>query len=173
MCILQLLFISGNLTMSSVTYLHLELVADVAAIKLRADQFEFPVKQCLSVPVLVADEVQDLLVVGHGVDTWDTEGVTWKGEWNSIIRGVTCEQSRYQNPVPVMTRPRLEELISRPRCCRWVTSTSRPSCSPSSSSPTTVTSHVSRLCMISSDTTVSWTEGTIERRKTNMIIIVL
>lgn len=76
MCILQLLFISGNLTMSSVTYLHLELVADVAAIKLRADQFEFPVKQCLSVPVLVADEVQDLLVVGHGVDTWDTEGVT-------------------------------------------------------------------------------------------------
>lgn len=60
--------------------------------------------------------------------------------------------------VPVMTRPRLEELISRPRCCSWDTSSSRLSCSPSSSSPTTVTSQVSKLCMISSDTTVSWTK---------------
>lgn len=60
-----------------------------------------------------------------------------------------------------MARPRLEELISRPCCCSWDTSSSRLSCSPSSSSPTTVTSHVSRLCMISSDTTVSCTEWRI------------
>lgn len=67
--------------------------------------------------------------------------------------------------IPVMTRPRLEELISRPRCCSWDMSTSKLSCSPSSSSPTIVTSHVSRLCMISSDTTVSWAEWTTEETR--------
>lgn len=64
-----------------------------------------------------------------------------------------------------MTRPRLEELISRPCCCSWDVSSSRLSCSPSSSSPTTVTSQVSRLCMISSDTTVSWTECRTETKE--------
>lgn len=49
------------------THLHLEVVADVAAVELGAEQFEFPVKQRRRVPVPVADQVQNLLVVGHGV----------------------------------------------------------------------------------------------------------
>lgn len=48
-------------------YLHLEVIADVAAVEFRADQFELPVEESLCVPVLVADEVQHLLVVGHAV----------------------------------------------------------------------------------------------------------
>lgn len=48
-------------------YLDLEVVADVAAVEFRADQLELPVEESLGVPVLVADEVQDLLVVGHAV----------------------------------------------------------------------------------------------------------
>lgn len=56
------------------TYLDLKVVADVATIEFRADQFKFPVKESLGVPVLVTDKVQDLLVVGHGVHTWTTEG---------------------------------------------------------------------------------------------------
>lgn len=55
------------------TYLDLKVVADVATIEFRADQFKFPVKESLGVPVLVTDKVQDLLVVGHGVHTWTTE----------------------------------------------------------------------------------------------------
>lgn len=81
-------------------------------------------------------------------------------------QSVAAALSSFQS-VPVITRPRLEELISRPCCCSWDTSSSKLSCSPSSSSPTTVTSHVSRLCMISSDTTVSWTEYTRERQIQN------
>lgn len=55
------------------SYLNLEVIADVATVELRADQLEFPVEKSLGVPVLVTDEVQDLLVVGHGVHTWKTE----------------------------------------------------------------------------------------------------
>lgn len=49
------------------SYLHLEVIADISTVELRADQLEFPVKQSLCVPVFVADKVQELLVVGHGV----------------------------------------------------------------------------------------------------------
>lgn len=58
--------------MNDPSYLNLEVVADVAAVELGADQLEFPVKKSLGVPILVTDEVQDLLVVGHGVHTWNT-----------------------------------------------------------------------------------------------------
>lgn len=54
------------------SYLNLEVVADVATVEFRADQLEFPVKERFGVPVLVADEVQDLLIVGHSVHTWKT-----------------------------------------------------------------------------------------------------
>lgn len=58
------------------SYLDLEVVADVAAVELGADQLELPVEQSLRVPVLVADQMQDLLVVGHGVDACsNTESV--------------------------------------------------------------------------------------------------
>lgn len=50
------------------THLHFELVADVAPVELRADQFELPVEQRHRVPVPVADQVQNLLVVSHGVN---------------------------------------------------------------------------------------------------------
>lgn len=50
-------------------YLHFEIVADVATVEFGADQFELPVEESLRVPVLVADEVQDLLVVDHAVHT--------------------------------------------------------------------------------------------------------
>lgn len=50
-------------------YLHFEIVADVATVEFGADQLELPVEESLRVPVLVADEVQDLLVVGHAVHT--------------------------------------------------------------------------------------------------------
>lgn len=63
---------SVNVT-NAQTYLDLKVVADVATIEFRADQFKFPVKESLGVPVLVTDKVQDLLVVGHGVHTWTTE----------------------------------------------------------------------------------------------------
>ena len=49
------------------SYLDLEVIADVATVEFRADQFEFPVKESLCVPVLVMDKMQDLLIVGHGV----------------------------------------------------------------------------------------------------------
>ncbi len=55
------------------SYLDLEVIADVATVQFRADQFEFPVKQSLGVPVLVADKMQDLLIVGHGVHTCNTQ----------------------------------------------------------------------------------------------------
>lgn len=57
------------------SYLDLEAVADVATVELGADQLEFPVKESLGVPVLVADQVQDLLVVGHGVHAWNTRNL--------------------------------------------------------------------------------------------------
>lgn len=50
-----------------ISYLHLEIIADISTVELRADQFEFPVKQSLCVPVLVTDKMQELLIVGHGV----------------------------------------------------------------------------------------------------------
>lgn len=53
-------------------YLDLEVIADVATVEFGADQLELPVKEGLCVPVLVTDEMQDLLVVGHGVHTCDT-----------------------------------------------------------------------------------------------------
>lgn len=49
------------------SYLHLEIIADVSTVELRADQFKFPVKQSLCVPVLVMDKMEELLIVGHGV----------------------------------------------------------------------------------------------------------
>lgn len=55
------------------SYLDLEVVADVATVEFRADQFEFPVEESLCVPVLVTDKMQDLLIVGHGVDTWNIQ----------------------------------------------------------------------------------------------------
>lgn len=55
------------------SYLDLEVIADVATVEFGADQFEFPVKESLGVPVLVTDKMQDLLVVGHGVHTWNTQ----------------------------------------------------------------------------------------------------
>lgn len=55
------------------SYLDLEVIADVATVEFRADQLEFPVKESLCVPVLVTDEMQDLLVVGHGVHTWNIQ----------------------------------------------------------------------------------------------------
>lgn len=55
------------------SYLNLEVIADVATVEFRADQFKFPVKQSLCVPVLVTDEMQDLLVVGHGVHPWNIQ----------------------------------------------------------------------------------------------------
>lgn len=55
------------------SYLHFEVIADVAAVEFGADQFKFPIKESLCVPVLVTNKVQDLLVVGHGVHTWNTE----------------------------------------------------------------------------------------------------
>lgn len=58
---------SGPRVCFPAAYLHLEVIADVSAVELRADQFEFPVKQSLCVPVFVPDKVQELLVVGHGV----------------------------------------------------------------------------------------------------------
>lgn len=64
-CALQLC--SHLRSSSQISYLHLEVVADISTVELRADQFEFPVKQSLCVPVLVTDKVQELLVVGHGV----------------------------------------------------------------------------------------------------------
>lgn len=51
------------------THLHLKFIADVASIQLRADKLELPVKQGPGVPVAIAQEVQDLLVAGHGVHT--------------------------------------------------------------------------------------------------------
>lgn len=38
------------------THLHLKLVADIAAIQLRADELELPVKQRPGVPVPIAQE---------------------------------------------------------------------------------------------------------------------
>lgn len=55
------------------SYLDLEVVADVATVELRADQFEFPVEESLRVPVLITDKMQDLLVVSHGVYTWNIQ----------------------------------------------------------------------------------------------------
>lgn len=55
------------------SYLNLEVIADVATVEFRADQFEFPVKESLCVPVLVTDKMQDLLIVGHGVHTWNIQ----------------------------------------------------------------------------------------------------
>lgn len=49
-------------------YLDFEFIADVAAIEFRADKFKLPVKQSLCVPVPVADQVQDLFIVCHGVN---------------------------------------------------------------------------------------------------------
>ncbi len=49
-------------------YLNFEFIADVAAIEFRADEFKLPVKQCLCVPVPVADQMQDLFIVCHGVN---------------------------------------------------------------------------------------------------------
>lgn len=49
------------------THLHLELIADVASIELGADELELPVEQGPGAPVPVAQEVQHLLVTGHGV----------------------------------------------------------------------------------------------------------
>lgn len=51
-------------------YLDLEVIADVPAIEFWANQLELPIKQSLCVPVSVTDEMEDLLVVGHGVYTW-------------------------------------------------------------------------------------------------------
>lgn len=59
--------------MCAPSYLDLEVVADVATVEFGADQFEFPVKQSLGVPVLVTDKMQDLLIIGHGVHTWNTQ----------------------------------------------------------------------------------------------------
>lgn len=49
-------------------YLDFEFIADVAAIEFRADKFKLPVKKSLCVPVPVADQVQDLFIVCHGVN---------------------------------------------------------------------------------------------------------
>lgn len=49
-------------------YLDFEFIADVAAIEFRADKFKLPVKQSLCVPVPVADQMQDLFIVRHGVN---------------------------------------------------------------------------------------------------------
>lgn len=61
-CVLQLCSHSEQ-----TSYLHLEVIADISTVELRADQSEFPVKQSLCVPVFISDKVQELLVVGHGV----------------------------------------------------------------------------------------------------------
>lgn len=63
----MLLSRAGSEPLGAGTHLHLELVADVAAVELRAEQFELPVEQRRRVPVPVADQVQNLLVVSHGV----------------------------------------------------------------------------------------------------------
>lgn len=55
------------------SYLDLEVIADVATVEFGADQLEFPVKQSLGVPVLVTDKMQDLLIIGHGVHTWNAQ----------------------------------------------------------------------------------------------------
>ena len=67
----------ASLLRDQTSYLDLEVIADVATVELRADQFELPVKQSLGVPVLVTDQVQNLFVVGHGVHTWNTERGVW------------------------------------------------------------------------------------------------
>lgn len=72
------------------SYLDLEVIADVAAVEFRADQFELPVKESLGVPVLVTNEMQDLLVVCHGVHTWSTE------ERTDCLK-MTCEQQMSAN----------------------------------------------------------------------------
>lgn len=68
----ELLVVNVSL-LSAQSYLDLEVIADVATVEFRADQFEFPVKESLCVPVLVTDKMQDLLVVGHGVHTWNIQ----------------------------------------------------------------------------------------------------
>lgn len=70
------------------TYLDLKVVADVATIEFRADQFKFPVKESLGVPVLVTDKVQNLLVVSHGVHTWNTE--RWGESVSEMLLLVKC-----------------------------------------------------------------------------------
>lgn len=50
------------------SYLDFEFIADVAAIEFRADKFKLPVKESLCVPIPVADQVQNLFIVRHGVN---------------------------------------------------------------------------------------------------------
>lgn len=66
-------FLKAQADIIAASYLDLEVIADVATVELRADQFEFPVKESFGVPVLVTDNMQDLLVVSHGVHTWKDE----------------------------------------------------------------------------------------------------
>lgn len=58
---------------SAQSYLDLEVVADVTTVEFRTDQFEFPVKESLCVPVLITDKIQNLLIVGHSVHTWNIQ----------------------------------------------------------------------------------------------------
>lgn len=64
----------GPFSTAACTHLHLKFVADVASIQLRADELELPVKQGPGVPVSIAEEVQNLLVAGHGVHTCEGKG---------------------------------------------------------------------------------------------------
>lgn len=85
------------------SYLDLEVIADVATVQFRADQLEFPVKQSLGVPVLVTDEMQDLLIVGHGVHTWNTQ------------RGA-CVKKKFNQQSPESVRKALH-IRGKQECC--------------------------------------------------------